>query len=186
MLGLFAARALALAGDTDAVPVLRDVIRSETSIFSKDLGAHLRIAAAAALVRLGHPEELCTLVDHLAFQVHEAQDTMPSVLIELARRHPDDAVRCLERGLASASPLEREMSAWVAGAVPLAPLAPVLRRVADGGDTPVRIAAVWALGRLRDGQARAVLARLADAPDAELRAFAVEALGRLGRAEASS
>jgi len=183
--GLFAARALALAGDTQAVPVLREVIRRETGLLHEAFGAHLRIAAAEALVRLGHPEELCTLVEHLALPIHDAQDTMPSVLIDLARRHPDEAARCLGRGLASASPLEREMSAWVAGAVPLPALAPALRGVASGADTAGRIAAVWALGRLRDGGARGVLARLVDAPDAELRAFAVEALGRLG-AEASS
>jgi HEAT repeat protein len=184
--GLFAARSLALAGDREAIPVLEEVIRVERGLVREEYGAHLRIAAAEALVQLGRPEQLCTLVTHLALRIHEAQDTMPSVLIELVRRHPREGARCLAGGLASRAALAREMSAWVAGAVPLPAVAPELRAAAGDGDGAVRVAAVWALGRVRDGEARPVLARLAEDGDAELRAFAVEALGRIARRKASS
>jgi HEAT repeat protein len=184
--GVFAARALAVAGDREAAPILDEVIRTEVGLVRREYGAHLRIAAAEALVRLGRPAALCTLVDHLSLQIHEAQDTMPSVIIDEARRNPEAAASCLAHGLESPSPLERETSAWIAGAVPLAAVAPALRQAAADATPAVRIAAVWALGRLRDPGARPVLARLAGDDDPELRAFAAEALARLGAGGASS
>src|SRR5439155_1684025 len=57
--GVFAAHALAAAGDRAAVPVLEALLHDERR-------AYLRVAAAEALVELGHPERLCDLLAALA------------------------------------------------------------------------------------------------------------------------
>jgi len=112
-------------------------------------GTWVRVAVCEALVRLGRPDYLCHLVDMLGIDRHEVQDMMPSRLISEARRVPEDATRCLARGLAATEPLARQVSAYVAGVIPL----PTLRRElatmsTDDSDRTVRRAAAWSLARL--------------------------------------
>ena len=170
--GVFVAHALAAAGDRAAVPVLEALLHDERR-------AYLRVAAAEALVELGHPERLCDLVETLAVPLHEVQDVVPSALLDAAETHPQALAECLGRGLAHRAPLVRETSAWIAGAAGTGALTPALRRALDDGSPAVRIAAAWAAGRLRDGAARAALAALAGGPDPELGAFATEAVARI-------
>ena len=170
--GVFVAHALAATGDRAAAPVLEALLQEERR-------AYLRVAAAEALIELGHAERLCDLVETLAVPLHEVQDVVPSALLDAARTHPEALAECLGRGLAHPAPLVREASAWIAGAAGAGALAPALRRALDDGSPAVRIAAAWAAGQLRDGAARAALAALAGGPDPELGAFATEAVARI-------
>src|SRR2546429_5133330 len=170
--GVFAAHALAAAGDAAALPALDGLLGERRFVY-------LRVAAAEALARAGRTEHLCDLVETLAIPLHEVQDVVPSALLDAARTHPEALAECLGRGLAHPAPLVREASAWIAGAAGAGALAPALRRALDDGSPAVRIAAAWAAGQLRDGAARAALAALAGGPDPELGAFATEAVARI-------
>jgi HEAT repeat protein len=174
--GVFAAGALAAAGDRASVPVLEAMLQEERR-------PYLRVAAAEALAVLGRPQRLCDLVDTLAIPLHEVQDVVPSALLDAAGTHPRALARCLGHGLAHPVALVRETSAWIAGAARVDSLAPALRRALDDRSRDVRIAAAWAAGCLRDDAARPALAALAGDGDAELAAFATEAVSRIdGRA----
>lgn len=175
--GIFAAYALAAAGDQPAIPLLEAVVREEPKRY------FLKLMAARSLVHLGRPEYLCELTDLLGKQSHEVQDTVPSYLIDYAATHPDAVAACLKRSLRDPDPLGREASAWIAGTARLQGVETELRAALDDGKPPVRMAAAWALGRLRDTGARAALTPLVDGPDHELGAFAREALGRIDGAE---
>jgi hypothetical protein len=174
LIGIFAARALALAGDGEAVPAL------EETLLREHRRVDLQVAAAEALVRLGRTEYFCPLVTLLERQKHEVQDMVPSFLIDQAARHPEALDACLAKGLAHPAPLVREVSAWVAGRARRTALAPALRRGLADWAPGVRIAAAWALGRLGDAEARPELARLVRDGDDRERSFAREALARIG------
>ena len=172
-IGIYAARALAQAGDTAAVPALEATLREERRRPS------LQVAAGTALVTLGRLEHLTSLVGLLAIAKHDVQDWVPAFLIEMAGRHPVEVAAALRHGLGYADARVRETSAWVAGAAGATALGPELRAVLGDPAAEVRVAAVWALGMLGDREARPALARLAGGDDTALRAFAEEALTRL-------
>jgi HEAT repeat protein len=113
------------------------------------IGTWLRVAIAESLVRLGRPERMCDLVDMLHIDKHEVQDIMPSRLIREARRHPEEAVRCIGRGLTAPDAFARANSAFIGGATSLPALAPGLRAAASDTDPDVRLAARSALARIR-------------------------------------
>jgi len=171
--GAFAGWVLASTGDREAIPLYELTLLPETT------DAYLRVVAAYALVRAGRDERICTLVDLLGESKHEYQESIPSLLIELAPRYPDVLAGCLRRGLADERRRAREMSAWVAGASGMTGVTPALETALADPDRRVRIAAAWATGRLRDAGARAALARLARDDDPETRDFAADALARL-------
>src|SRR5439155_12273684 len=108
--------------------------------------AYLRVAAAEALVELGHPERLCDLVETLAVPLHEVQDVVPSALLDAAETHPQALAECLGRGLAHRALLVRETSAWIAGAAGAGGLAPALPRALDHGLRAVPLAAAPGAG----------------------------------------
>ena len=174
-LGVFAAAALGLVGDREAVPALEATLREETK---RPL---LQVLAAQSLVTLGQPERLCDLVGMLGRQKHDIQDLVPSYLIGAARVHRETLARCLEAGLRAREARVREASAWIAGASGLRELVPGLLALVEDGRA--RIAAIWALGSLGDQVARDRLSELVDDPDRQVRAFVRDALSRL---EASS
>ena len=172
--GVFAGRALGLAGDRDAIPVLERVLAEETR------RPILQVTAAKALVELGERQRLCDLVELLDEQKQDVQNFVPSYLIEASATYPAETLHCLRQGLSSPSQRVREMCAWIAGAAGLGALAPQLSAlVADPHEGP-RIAAIWALGTLADPGSRAQIAALVSDPDAQVRAFAAEALQRIG------
>src|SRR5439155_85462 len=107
--GVFAAHALAAAGDPESRPALEDLLGERRLVY-------LRVAAAEALARAGRTEHLCDLVETLAIPLHEVQDVVPSALLDAARMHPAEVATCLARGLADPTPLAREVSAWIVGA----------------------------------------------------------------------
>jgi HEAT repeat protein len=172
-IGIYAARALAQAGDTAAVPALEATLREERR------RPYLQVAAGTALVTLGRLEHLTSLVGLLAIPKRDVQDWVPAFLIETAGRHPVEVAAALRHGLAHADARVREPSAWVGGAAGATGLGPELRAALGDPAAEVRVAAVWALGVLGDREARPALARLASGDDAALRAFAEEALTRL-------
>ena len=172
-IGIYAARALAQAGDTAAVPALEATLREERR------RPYLQVAAGTALVTLGRLEHLTSLVGLLAIPKRDVQDWVPAFLIERAGRHPAEVAAALRHGLAHADARVRETSAWVAGAAGATGLGAELRAALGDPAAEVRVAAVWALGVLGDREARPALARLASGDDAALRAFAEEALTRL-------
>jgi hypothetical protein len=148
-LAVIAPFVLGRAGDEDAVPELERLLHEALATGGAPAdGYGRRQMLAEALVRLGRPEHLCTLVDLFGISHHEVQDTLPSFVLAAARRHPIDGARCLARGLRADEPLARVTSAYVAGQVPLAALAPELRAVADDPDPAVRGAVAWALARV--------------------------------------
>lgn len=171
--GVFAAAALGLVGDREAVPALEATLREERR---RPL---LQVLAAQSLVALGQTERLCDLVAMLGRQKHDIQDTVPSYLIEMTRRHPEESRRCLAAGLTSREARVRELSAWIVGASGMRELGPALLPLLD--DRRVRVAAIWALGALGEGTARRRLGELARDRDLEVRGFAEEALSRLAR-----
>ncbi len=170
--GVFAAHALAAAGDPASLPALDGLLGERRLVY-------LRVAAAEALARAGRTEHLCDLVETLAIPLHEVQDVVPSALLDAARMHPEEVATCLARGLADSTPLAREVSAWIVGAARAAGAVPALRRALADPRREVRIAAAWAVGQLRDGASRVALAALARDPDPEMGAFAREALARV-------
>jgi hypothetical protein len=177
--GVFAGRALAMLDDREAIPVF------ELTFEEEEKRPYLRVVAAEGLVRLGQLERLCDLVAMLGTRKHEVQDSVPSYLLEMATVHPEEVTACLAEGLGAEEPLERETSAWIAGAARLVPLAPKLLPLLDDPHQGTRLAAIWSLGMLRDAAARPRLAALADDHDAQVRAFAAEALGRMEARAAS-
>jgi HEAT repeat protein/4-amino-4-deoxy-L-arabinose transferase-like glycosyltransferase len=183
-IGIFAAHVFDAARDVAAIRTLEQMLEHRRELALSVVGTWQRVALHEALASLGRPEHLCDLVVLLRRQAHEVQDIMPSNFIRIARRHPEEAARCLARGLGDAEPLAREMSAYLGGAIPLAGLAPALRDALRAEEPAVRHAAAWALGRVRDPLARDALGRLAaDAgEEADVRATAREAVGRIGRA----
>ena len=175
--GVFAARALGLAGARDAIPILEHVLVEETRY------PLLQVTAAQALVALGQTHRLCDLVEMLAEPQHEVQNFVPSYLIETSVTHPSETLRCVGKGLASDSARTREASAWIAGAAGLTALEPQLVTLLEDRSVAPRIAAIWALGVLATPGSRAKVAPLVRDPDAEVRAFATEALERIGAKE---
>ena len=174
LVGAFAASLVAGAGDTDAIPILRKIH------FSTKREPYVQLLASYGLVKAGRLEHLCTMVDFLGEQRHEYLEAIPSLLLELARDHPNVLALCLERGLADWRPRAREESAWIAGVAGLKGVGPALRDALDDKARRVRTAAVWALGRLGDQTARPALVLLAAVDeDATTRRFAAEALQRL-------
>ena len=170
--GVFAAHALAAAGDPESLPALDGLLGERRLVY-------LRVAAAEALARTGRTEHLCDLVETLAIPLHEVQDVVPSALLDAARMHPEEVATCLARGLADPTPFAREVSAWIVGAARAGGAAPAVRRALADPRREVRIAAAWAAGQLRDGASRVALAALARDPDPEMGAFAREALARV-------
>lgn len=149
-LGIIAAHAFASADEREAIPVLEEMLSRRDELDQAPwVGTWLRVSIAEALVRLGHPERMCDLVDMLEIDKHEVQDIMPSRLIAEARRHPEEAVRCITRGLASPDAFARANSAFVGGAASLPALAPGLQAAASDTDPDVRLAVRWALARVR-------------------------------------
>lgn len=177
--GTFAARALAAAHDTGAVPLLETQLRE-----ARQLG--LRVALAEALVRLGRPEHVADLVELLGLQRHEVQDALPSFLIETAARYPAEVAAALARGMRSPLPLARETCAWIAGGARAKAAGAMLRATLADPQPGVRLAAAWALGRLGDSDAGPDLARLEADADPAVREFAHEALARLRGGEGLS
>lgn len=140
--GAFASWLLAAARDPAAVPLF-EAARAQVD------DPYLEMVATYGLVRAGHLEYVCDLVDYLGARRHEMQDATPSVLIDLAPEHPAEVARCLSRGIAGGNARGREVSAWTAGAVRLAATMPALRDAARSDPEPrVRTAAAWALARL--------------------------------------
>jgi HEAT repeat protein len=171
--GVFAARALAVAGGRDAVPLLERILAEESRY------PLLQVTSAQALVALGDTDRLCDLVEMLARPQHEIQNFVPSYLIETSVTHPAETVRCMREGLTSPSPRTREATAWIAGAAGLTALEPQLVALLDDHAEAPRIAAIWALGMLAAPGSREHVARMVGDADPEVRAFATEALGRL-------
>lgn len=175
--GVFAAVALGLAGDREAIPALEATLREE---WRRPL---LQVLAAQSLVALGRPERLCDLVEMLGRQKHDIQDTVPSYLIAMTRVHPETSRHCLASGLAARASRVRELSAWIVGASGMRELGPALLPLLE--DRRARLAAIWALGVLGETTAGERLVELARDPDPELRGFAEEALVRLSAARPS-
>ncbi|HEV7732167.1 MAG TPA: HEAT repeat domain-containing protein [Candidatus Binatia bacterium] len=171
--GVFAGRALATLDDREAIPVFEQAFAEEAK------RPYLQVVAAEGLVRFGKLERLCDLVGMLAQKKHEIQDAVPSFLIEMSAVHPREVTDCLAAGLGSDQPLERETSAWIAGAAHITALGPALVPLLDDKDHAARLAAIWALGTLDDEQARARLVELGNDHDPQVRAFATEALARM-------
>jgi HEAT repeat protein len=149
-LGLIASHAFASADERAAIPLLEDMLsRRDELDHAPWIGTWLRVAIAESLVRLGRAERMCDLVDMLEIDKHEVQDIMPSRLIIEARRHPEEAVRCITRGLTAPDAFARANSAFIGGAASLPALAPGLHAAASDTDPDVRLAARWALARIR-------------------------------------
>jgi HEAT repeat protein len=171
--GAFSSWALRTLGTPSAESSFEVMLRDEPK------RPYFRVEAAKGLVALGRGEYVCTLVHLLRLRKHEVQNTVPSFLIETAATRAEAVTRCLGEGLRAASVLERETSAWIAGAAGLGAMQPALRRALADDEAIVRSAAAWALGQLGDPSARPALAALADDEDRHVRGFAGEALAHL-------
>jgi HEAT repeat protein len=140
-LGVFAAWALTQRRDADAAAGFR-ALEGE-----KDQ-PYFRLAGGEGLHAIGDPSALPTLVGLLALREHATQNLIPSYLLGLA---PDERAAvggALVAGLGAEEPLEREVSAWLAGDGGFAEAMPALRTARTDPAPEVRDAAAWALERL--------------------------------------
>jgi hypothetical protein len=143
-LGVFAAWALTERRDREAAPGFAVLVEKERE------HPYFRLAGAEGLFALGEPGALDTLVGLLALREHATQNLIPSFLLTAAE--PAAVTQALVAGLGSDEPLEREVSAWVAGAAGLTDTVPALRTALADTTPEVRTAAAWALERLGRGR----------------------------------
>jgi len=142
-IALFAAWVVAHRRDPLAGPAFANLVATESR------RPFLQVIGAEGLVRGGNEAGLCPLVDLLGLRKHETQNVVPSFLLEdVPPAHEEALTRCLVAGLGSESDLEREVSAWVAGAAKLGGTASALHEATTDGTDEVRGAARWALGEL--------------------------------------
>ncbi|MEO6027448.1 MAG: HEAT repeat domain-containing protein, partial [Candidatus Binatia bacterium] len=119
-LRMAAAWAAAWRDDHDAIPHLLVMLGSSNLEVAK--------LAAYALVRLGQVEGT---VESLVALLHWDDLTMPSLLLDLYRRAPEQARPAVERGLRTGTLQERVALTWVAAASGDRQLLPVLSEVRD-------------------------------------------------------
>jgi HEAT repeat protein len=142
-LGVFAAWALTERRDAEAASGFAALVEKEPE------HPYFRLAGAQGQVALGDEAALGTLVGLLALREHATQNLIPSFLLTVPE--PEAVTQALIAGLGSDEPLEREVSAWVAGARGLPATVPALQAALTDASPEVRTAAAWALERLGQG-----------------------------------
>ena len=110
---------------------------------------YFRLAGAEGLHALRDPGALQTLVGLLALREHATQNLIPSYLLGVGPDQRTAVGAALVAGLDAEEPLEREVSAWLAGDGGFGETVPALRGARTEGTPEVGVAATWALERLQ-------------------------------------
>jgi hypothetical protein len=128
------ARGLALLNVRAAIPFLHEALQDQG----------VRRSAILALAHMDVPSALCRMVEELGDNDWFAQVYYPSVLLSAASRHPD-VEACLSSAIREGSGRQREIAAWIAGAVGTSSIRQVLEEALADEDPAVQAAARWSL-----------------------------------------